>query len=553
MTPNEVKTVVDNINDFIEIPDGLEQLRKAVLVLAFSGKLVVQDKKDGTAEELYNQIQKDNSKKIKEITSNEIPFEIPKSWKWIRLINIAEIYNGDSINKQIKESKYSNIISGYPYIATKDINRESHVIDYSNGIKIPLNETNFKIAPKGSVLICSEGGNAGRKIGILSEDVCFGNKLITTIVNSKINSKFIFFTYLADYFQNSFHSKVNGLISGISISNFKYLLVALPPSAEQKRIVEKLEEVFKKLDDLEIKKQKSDKTRTRLARSAMQSFAKGKSKIALEYITELVKTPADIKELEETLLTLAVSGKLVTQEKKEGSAEELLLSIEKIKKELLFSRKLKISKLINTPLTIRDIPLPFNWIWAKGSDFLFITKLAGFEYTKYIKLSDNGEIPVIRAQNVRKYFLDKTNLKYIDKKTSLLLERCALIKPSLLVTFIGAGIGDVALFNENTRWHLAPNVAKMELFENCDSKIDLKYINYYLASQYGQREIFKHVKETAQPSLSMGTIRDIDYPIPPMGEQRRIVKKVDEIMVLIDQLRDVVGGNKNQGRGRPKK
>jgi len=121
-------------------------------------------------------------------------------------------------------------------------------------------------------------------------------------------------------------------------------------------------------------------------------------------------------------------------------------------------------------------------------------------------------------------------------KTSIILERCALTKAALLVTFIGAGIGDVAIFDFKERWHLAPNVAKMEPFTGCEKKINLKYIAYFLNSPIGRKEIFKHLKSTAQPSLSMGTIRDIDYPLPPLVEQHRIVAKIDQLMALCGNL-----------------
>ena len=102
----------------------------------------------------------------------------------------------------------------------------------------------------------------------------------------------------------------------------------------------------------------------------------------------------------------------------------------------------------------------------------------------------------------------------------------------MLVTFIGAGIGDVCIFNEKQRWHLAPNVAKIELFAD----INMDFICYFLNSSLGRKELFKSMKSTAQPSLSMTTIREIFIPLPPLGEQKRIVDKVDQLMTLCDQL-----------------
>jgi type I restriction enzyme S subunit len=120
-----------------------------------------------------------------------------------------------------------------------------------------------------------------------------------------------------------------------------------------------------------------------------------------------------------------------------------------------------------------------------------------------------------------------------------------LTKPSLLVTFIGAGIGDVAIFDKPNRWHLAPNVAKLEPFNENNERIDIKYLLYYLVSKIGQSELFKFWKATAQPSLSMGTIRQAIVTLPPLAEQKRIVKKVDQLMNLCNELELRVKENQN--------
>jgi type I restriction enzyme S subunit len=253
--------------------------------------------------------------------------------------------------------------------------------------------------------------------------------------------------------------------------------------------------------------------------------------------TELTHQLDLVKKLRQQLLQDAVQGKLVKQNPNDETASELLKKIKKQKETLIKQKKLKIGRATEQSVSlINDVEIPNAWQWCKSDEILFVTKLAGFEYSEHISLKESGDIPVVRAQNVRPLNIDKSNLLYIDAKTSTTLERCALTKKCLLVTFIGAGIGDVATFEENERWHLAPNVAKMEPFDGCEDLINVKYLNYYLMSKLGQIEIFKHVKATAQPSLSMGTIRDIDFAIPPFAEQNRIVQKLDELMQYCNDL-----------------
>lgn len=265
---------------------------------------------------------------------------------------------------------------------------------------------------------------------------------------------------------------------------------------------------------------------------------------------------AYLTKLRQAILQEAIEGKLTADWRKENTvrkgdpdydAEALLEKIQAEKEKLIKSKELKKGKLPKDSKSFRDLlEIPKQWVWVKADEVYFITKLAGFEYTKYIVLLENGDIPVIRAQNVRPLNIDKTNLLYIDEETSEKLSRCALTKECLLVTFIGAGIGDVATFMEKERWHLAPNVAKMEPFKNCDHFINNKYSNYFLLSNSGQREVFKHIKATAQPSLSMETIRDIDFPLPPLAEQQAIVDRVEKFLSMVDELEKQVSERKEQ-------
>lgn len=168
--------------------------------------------------------------------------------KHIKLNDIAKIYNGNSINKTEKQQKYTNIVPGWNYIATKDVDFDG-TVTYKNGVIIPYSETRFKIAPAGTVFVCSEGGSAGRKTAIISEDVCFGNKLFA-IVNIKkmFIEKYVYYYTRFGEFTKQFKLLASTLMGGISSKNFGNIEIPLPSLPEQQRIVTRIEELFSELD-----------------------------------------------------------------------------------------------------------------------------------------------------------------------------------------------------------------------------------------------------------------------------------------------------------------
>ncbi len=171
--------------------------------------------------------------------------------------------------------------------------------------------------------------------------------------------------------------------------------------------------------------------------------------------------------------------------------------------------------------------------------FCFVTKLAGFEYTDVMveKITLSEEIPIVRAQNIRMFAFEKESIQeFIDAETSHILQRCALDTKCLMITFIGAGIGDVCVFKEKERYHLAPNVAKIVIREQFKKILIDEYLMYYLGSFAGKGEINKISKASAQPSLSMETIRGITITLPSLEEQEEIVNYLDSRLKGIDNI-----------------
>ena len=265
---SEQRRIVEKIEELLALVDDLEtnktdlqsyikQAKSKVLEMAIRGKLVPQNPNDEPASVLLERIKKEQkSSKSKSKTTahnthyeEKLPFDIPENWAWCRLGEVCEkIETGNSINAKIKETKYKNLEEGFPYIGTKDIS-ENHYIKYDNGIKIPFLEK-FKVAKKNSILLCIEGGSAGRKIGITNRDVCFGNKL-AKFYSHNISNSYILFFLMSEQFKSQFKESISGLIGGVSINKLGQFVLPLPPLAEQKRIVEKIEEIFSALEFIE--------------------------------------------------------------------------------------------------------------------------------------------------------------------------------------------------------------------------------------------------------------------------------------------------------------
>ena len=320
-----------------------KDLKKSILQLAIQGKLVPQDPKDEPASKLLDKIRvakqtlvkegkikkdkqesfiykgDDNNyyekigKDIRNIT-DEVPFEIPDSWVWVRVKDIAEVYTGNSIAESIKRAKYTNLTEGYNYIGTKDVGFDN-VIDYENGVKIPRSEPKFRYAFPNDILLCIEGGSAGRKIGILREQVCFGNKLCN--FHQYFNtSSYMYYFLQTPSFVSIFKENMTGIIGGVSRDKIQNILFPLPPLEEQKRIVSKIESLESFIDDY-------DKAETELS-ELNEAF------------------PEQIKK---SLLQYAIQGKLVPQDPNDEPASVLLEKIKAEKQKLIKAGKIKKDKI----------------------------------------------------------------------------------------------------------------------------------------------------------------------------------------------------------------
>ena len=492
-----------------------EQLKLSILQSAFQGKLTGECLPNETADDLYQQIQSEkqrliSEKKVKkekslpEISADEIPFDIPDNWRWCY---VGDLFLHNTGKAQNSSGSTNGTIR--KFITTSNLYWGE--FDFTKVKEMPFTDTELErcTVKKGDLLVC-EGGDCGRSaVWDYDEEVCIQNHVHRLRPYRDVN--IYYFYYLFYLYKNTGRLRGRGVaIQGLSNEAIHKVVLPLAPLEEQHRIVAKIEELLPYVD------------RYATAYEKLEQFN--------------AKFPEDMKK---SILQYAIQGKLVEQRPEEGTGEELYRQIQTEKQQLIKTGKLKKTRALPT-ITGEEVPydFPASWKVCYIDDIAFVTKLAGFEYTKYI--SDNlvpTGIPLFKGKNVQNGKLVLSFESYIPESVSDELPRSQITKKCLLTPYVGT-IGNIAVFDGSFKAHLGSNVGKIELL-NSDTQTFIleEYVLWYLKSTYGYAELTKYKKATAQESISIDAIRNVVIAIPPLEEQRRIVAKLEGILPLCERLK----------------
>ena len=485
-----------------------QDLKNSILQLAVQGKLVEQRAEEGIARELLEQIKlekeqliKDKkikkSKPLPEITEDEIPFEIPESWEWVRLIDLCSLIS-DGTHKTPAYVEY-----GVPFISVKDIS--SGVMDFSN-VKYITREEHEKLISRckpemNDVLLCRIG-TLGKAIKICTdkEFSIFVSLGLLKLIEADV----------ADYIVQVINSgygyrwiddnKVGGgtHTNKINLDTLRGMPIPIPPLEEQHRIVAKIEEILPYIDQY-------DKAYTKL-----EIFNK--------------KFPEDMKK---SILQMAMQGKLVEQRPEEGTADGLYEQIVAEKAQLIKDGKIKKEKPL-PEIAEDEIPyeIPSSWRWVRFSEVMDVRD-GTHDSPKYIETG----IPLVTSKNISGGGLYFSNVKYISREDAdKINERSNVDTGDILFAMIGS-IGNPVIVNKD-REFCVKNVA---LFKNYDkSKMCIEYVYWFL---YREQYIMKKVASGGvQSFISLKVFRNYLFPLPPFEEQKRIVAKIEELLPYCDQL-----------------
>ena len=499
-----------------------QQLKNAILQEAIEGRLVPQDPNDEPASALLERIRKEKEQLVKEgklkkkdlevkpISEDEIPFEIPESWEWVRLKDIVMFIGGyaydstsfipSSDNQVLRLGNVKNdkiLLNVNPVFIDDKLALDTEKFRCKqNDILITMTGTRKKRDYFFSVLVNSSHQNLyiNQRVGCLrSIEENIAKWLVIAIKTEVI---------LTDVFQYETGTANQGNLGAENILKTK---IPLPPLSEQHRIVAKIEELLPKVEEY------------------------GKAQDALN------KLNAELPErLKKSILQEAIEGRLVPQDPNDEPASVLLAKIRKEKEQLVKEGKLKKKDLIETPITEDEIPfeIPESWEWVRMSSLSYM--ISGTSYKKDDVRTDG--IRILRGGNIQDNSLILCNddvfvpLLYADEQKNV---RKGDV---LIVGSTGSQkvIGKPAIVMENLE--KCQIGAFLRIIRPISSEVE-KYIHLIFKSEYYRDNIRSLVQGTNIFNIRSEYIDDMIIPLPPLAEQHRIVEKLEQLLGEIDKLK----------------
>lgn len=484
-----------------------QQLRNSILQMAIEGKLTRQLPEDGNAAELLKKIKAEKAKLIKEkkikkekplpeIREDEVPFEIPDNWCWVRLGNLVSVL-GDGIHGTPEydvDGEYyfvngNNLSNGR--IVFKGATKKVSYAEYVKYAK-ELNSKTILVSINGTI------GNVafydGEKV-VLGKSACYFNLL------NYLEKRYLYRTLKTDYFIKYAVSNATGsTIKNVSLKVMKEWIVPLPPLGEQMRIVARLEEILPLVDAYEK---------------------------AYNELQELNKTfPVKLKN---SLLQMAIEGKLVEQRPEDGNAADLLKKIKAEKARLIKEKKLKKEKPL-PPIAEDEIPfeVPENWRWVRLNDIYNFIDYRGKTPNKI-----SSGVVLITASNIRKGYLDFSKKDYISvEEYNTRLSRGITQKGDLLFT-TEAPIGNVCINTVETV-SCGQRVITFQRYDK-NSIINCLY-NHFILSPFFQSQINENATGTTAKGIKAAILKLLLIPLPPLAAQKRIVDRLEQLLPLCDEL-----------------
>ncbi|HCB0393066.1 TPA: restriction endonuclease subunit S [Klebsiella pneumoniae] len=525
---------------------GIKKLRELILELAVRGKLVPQDPNDEPASVLLERIAAEKAELVKqgkikkqkplpEISEEEKPFELPAGWEWVRLGTLFNSIQSGGTPSKINPAFWGGDI---PWASVKDLGSSQYISKTQDYITEAGLLSGSKLADSGDVLICTRMGLG--KIAIASCPIAFNQDLKAVKLTSHIIPNFFFNTYST--------VKIKGTgttVEGIKQEQLVNYITGFPPFNEQNKIVVKVKELMSLCDQLEQHTLTSLDAHQQLVETLLTTLTDSQNADELaenwarisKHFDTLFTTEASIDALKQTILQLAVMGKLVPQDPNDEPASELLKRIAQEKAQLVKDGKIKKQKPL-PPVNDEDklFEIPFNWEHVYLNDICEVITDGTHQTPKY---TDRGR-PFISAQCVKPFKFMPENCRYVSEEDyqQYIKNRTPEINDILLAR-VGAGIGECAVIDVNLEFSIYVSTA---LIKPIKCHINSNYLCLWLNSPIGRlfSSRYTYGKGVSQGNLNLSLIRTFVISIPPYKEQNLIVEKVRTYLSICEKLKSKI-------------
>jgi type I restriction enzyme S subunit len=526
---------------------GIAKLRELILELAVRGKIVPQDPEDEPAsvllerieaekERLYKEGEIKKPKKLPDITEVEKPFSLPDRWVWARLPEIASYSPGKT--PSTKEDKYWISSGGTPWASIADLRDGGVVEATSKHVTEDSIREVFKEKPVEPGAILMSFKLTLGKISINRVPVFHNEAIISSRPFPGVDLRYLFKALPKRAREGNSKSAIKG--ETLNQKSLSELLVPIPPFSEQERIVDKIDELMALCDRLE--QQTSDQlsdhetlldtllntlTRSQDATDLADNWAR-----LAEHFDSLFTTEHSIDRLEQTILQLAVMGRLVHQDPNDEPASKLLERIEEEKERLYKEGKVKKPKKHSEVAEEENLfTIPHQWKWIGIGDFSQVK--GGKRLPKgHVLLDTPTKYKYIRVSDMKGGSVKQDDIRYISEKTFDAIKSYTISSDDIYVTIAGT-IGSVGeIPSDLDGANLTENAAKVVF-----PVLNRKFVKYALSSEYVQDQFLEKVNQMAQPKLALHRIESSLFALPPLSEQKRIVEKIDELMALCERLK----------------
>lgn len=524
---------------------GIKKLRELILELAVHGKLVPQDPNDEPASELLKHIAAEKAELVKqgkikkpkplpEISEEEKPFELPAGWEWARLPEITHYQVGKTPSTK-DSSFWSSHENGIPWVSISDLVQNGIVEITSKHISKKAKEDIFKYPPVPAGTILMSFKLTVGKTSLLNIDAYHNEAIISIYEMNGLNRNYLF--HLLPLISQLGNTKQAIMGNTLNSESLSMLVVPVPSTEEQKRIVKKYEELMALCDQLEQYSLTSLDAHQQLVETLLTTLANSQNADELaenwarisEHFDTLFTTEASIEALKQTILQLAVMGKLVPQDPSDEPASELLKRIAQEKAQLVKDGKIKKQKpLPSISDEEKPFELPNGWEWSRLDHVA--SKITDGDHKTPPRIAEGYKL--LSAKNIRDGFLDYENCDYISESSYIKSrERCLPEKGDLLIVSVGGTIGRSSLITGDSEFALVRSVAIIKPLI-----IEPDFLKIAMDSQLLQSMIHSHKRGGAQPCLYLGEISKFLFPVPPLKEQIRIVKTVNIFMGILETL-----------------